>query len=43
MNQLPQQYQAQFWQEVISAVVALAIIAMIVSDAIKAIKEAVKK
>jgi hypothetical protein len=42
VNQLPQQYQVQLLQEIIGVVVALAIIAMVISDAVKAIKEAAR-
>jgi hypothetical protein len=38
-----QQYTAQFIQEVIPVVVGLAFAAMVLADAIKAIKEALRK
>ena len=47
MNQLPQQYhpqqyQAQFWQEAIAVVASLATIALIITQVIKAVKEAIR-
>lgn len=44
MNQQyqPQQYTAQFLQEVIPLVMTLAVAAIVVSNAIKAVKEAIK-
>jgi hypothetical protein len=38
----PQQYTGQFLQEVIPVVMTLAIAAIVVSNAIKAVKEAIK-
>lgn len=37
-----QEYTPQFWQSVISFVIGLAVLAMIVAEAIKAVKEALK-
>ena len=43
MNQYSiQQYTPQFWQGVVSFVVGLAVLAMVVSQAVKAVKEALR-
>jgi len=42
VNQLPQQYQAQILKEIVGVVVTLAVIAMVISDTIKSIKEAAR-